>query len=86
MQELIEELKSKIVDALMLEDVEPAEIEDDAPLFGEGLELDSIDALELVVMFEKDYGIVLEDREMGKEVFQSVRTMAEYVSKNRRIS
>lgn len=83
MQELIEELKSKIVDALMLEDVEPAEIEDDAPLFGEGLELDSIDALELVVMFEKDYGIVLEDREMGKEVFQSVRTMAEYVSKNR---
>lgn len=84
MQDLIEELKRKIIDALMLEDVEPAEIEDDAPLFGEGLELDSIDALELVVMFEKEYGIVLEDREEGKEVFQSVRAMAEYVSKNRK--
>lgn len=85
MQDLIEQLKSKIVDVLMLEDVEPADIEDDAPLFGEGLELDSIDALELVVMFEKEYGIVLEDREVGKEVFQSVRSMADYVSKNRKI-
>ena len=49
-----------------------------------GLELDSIDALELVVMLEKEYGIVLEDREVGKEVFQSVRTMADYVSKHRK--
>ena len=84
MQDLIEQLKSKIVDVLMLEDLEPAEIEDDAPLFGEGLELDSIDALELVVMLEKEYGIVLEDREVGKEVFQSVRTMAAYVAKHRK--
>ena len=83
MQELIDELKKKIIDALMLEDVKSEDIEDDAPLFVEGLELDSIDALELVVMFEKEYGIVLEDRELGKEVFQSVRSMAEYVSKNR---
>lgn len=83
MQDLIDELKSRIVDVLMLEDVDPADIEDDAPLFGEGLGLDSIDALELVVMLEKDYGIILEDRETGKEAFRSVRTMAEFVTNQR---
>jgi acyl carrier protein len=54
-------------------------IETDAPLFGEGLGLDSIDALELVLGLEKEFGVVIPDAEVGKKVFQSVRTMAQYV-------
>ncbi len=84
MQTLIEDLKRKVVDALMLEDVEPAQIADEEPLFGDGLGLDSIDALELVVMFEKEFGILIEDREVGKAVFESVRSMAEYITEHRK--
>jgi acyl carrier protein len=54
-------------------------IEADAPLFGEGLGLDSIDALELVLGLEKEFGVIIPDAEVGKKVFQSVRTMAQYV-------
>ena len=62
----------------------PDDIDNDAPMFGdEGLALDSIDALELIVLLEKNYGIKLANASAGKEVFKSVRTMAEYVSKNR---
>jgi acyl carrier protein len=61
----------------------PADIETDAPLFGEGLGLDSIDALELIVLLDKGYGIKLADPKAGKEVFKSVRVMAEYIQANR---
>jgi acyl carrier protein len=54
-------------------------IETDAPLFGEGLGLDSIDALELVLGLEKEFGVIIPDAEVGRKVFQSVRTMAQYV-------
>lgn len=84
MQELIQDLKSKVVEALMLEDVEPAEITDEEPLFGDGLGLDSIDALELVVMFEKEFGIVIEDRDTGKAAFESIRSMAEFITQHRK--
>ena len=66
-----------------LEDVQPEDIENDAPLFGEGLGLDSIDALELIVMMEKVYGIKIKDPSAGKEIFKSINVMADYISKNR---
>ena len=82
MEELIIELKKKIIEALNLEEMTPEEIEDDAPLFGEGLGLDSIDALELIVLLEKNYGIKLANPAEGKGLFTSVATIADYVSKN----
>ena len=84
MDELIEELKKKIIEVLNLEDMTPDDIDADAPLFSTGLGLDSIDALERIVLMEKDYGIRLANASEGKEIFKSVRTMAEYVSKNRK--
>lgn len=76
-------LKQQIIEALNLEDISPEDIQDDAPLFGEGLGLDSIDALELFVMLDKQYGIKLQNKEEGKKVFRSVNTMAEYIQANR---
>lgn len=83
MEELINTLKLQIIDALNLEGMTPDDIADDAPLFGEGLGLDSIDALELIVILDKNYGIKLKSPAEGKEVFKSVATIADYVSKNR---
>jgi acyl carrier protein len=77
--ELTEKLKQLIITRLKLADMTPDMIEDDAPLFGEGLGLDSIDALELVLGLEKEFGVIIPDAEVGKKVFQSVRTMAQYV-------
>ena len=82
MEELILELKKQIIEVLNLEDVQPEDIENDVPLFGEGLGLDSIDALELIVMLEKNYGIKIKDPSAGKEI-KSVNTMAAFVSDNR---
>ena len=84
MEKLITELKEKIIEALNLEEMTPEEIEDDAPLFGEGLGLDSIDALELIVLLEKNYGIKLANPAEGKAIFKSGATIADYVSKNRK--
>ena len=83
MEELILELKKQIIEVLNLEDVQPEDIDNDAPLFGEGLGLDSIDALELIVMMEKNYGIKIKDPSAGKDIFKSINSIAEYVSKNR---
>lgn len=83
MDALANELKAKIVESLKLQDVLPDQIDDDAPLFGAGLDLDSIDALELVVMLEKHYGIVIKDIEEGRPAFQSVRALAEFVRARR---
>lgn len=82
MEALINELKTKIIEALKLDGIKPEDIDTDAPLFGEGLGLDSIDALELMLLLEKNYGIRLKNPAEGKEVFKSVRTMAEYVQAN----
>ncbi len=82
MDALINELKEKIIDALKLVDLKPEDIDADAPLFGAGLGLDSIDALELMLLLEKNYGIKLKNPAEGKEVFKSVRTMAEYIKAN----
>ncbi|MBM4276708.1 MAG: acyl carrier protein [Deltaproteobacteria bacterium] len=82
--ELIEKLKQLIITRLKLADMTPEMIETDAPLFGEGLGLDSIDALELVLGLEKEFGVVIPDAEVGRTVFQSVRTMAQYVEDQKR--
>lgn len=84
MEELILELKEKIIEALILEEMTPADIDADSPLFGEGLGLDSIDALELIVMLDKSYGIKLANPAEGKEIFKSIRNIAEYVAEHRK--
>ena len=83
MEELVKELKQEIVDALNLEDVVPEEIDADAPLFGTGLGLDSIDALELIVLIEKKYGIKLKDPRKSREIFKSINVMARFIAENR---
>ncbi len=83
MDELIYNLKQQIIEALNLEDMKPEDIDEKAPLFGEGLGLDSIDALELIVMMDKNYGIKLKDPAQGKEIFKSVAVMADFIQKNR---
>jgi len=77
--DLVGELKKLIIETLRLEEITPGDIEDDGPLFGEGLGLDSIDALELVVALEKTYGVVIPDSKVGKRVFRSVITLAQFV-------
>ncbi len=83
MGQLITKLKQEIIEVLNLEDVGPDEIETGAPLFGDGLGLDSIDALELIVLLEKNYGIKIDDPKKGKDVFYSIQTMADYIEKSR---
>jgi len=83
MEELILKLKEEIIEVLNLEGMKPEDIDADAPLFGEGLGLDSIDALELIVLMEKSYGIKLKDPNQGKEIFKSIKVMAEYIAENR---
>ena len=79
MGNLKEDLKSQIIEQLNLEEVSVSEIEDDMPLFGDGLSLDSIDALELIVLLEQYHGVRIANPEEGKEIFQSVNSMAEYI-------
>jgi acyl carrier protein len=82
MEKLLEELKSKIIEVLNLIDVQPGDILDDDPLVGGSLGIDSIDVLEMVIMIEKDYGVRIDNRELGVTVFSSLRTLAEYIYKN----
>ncbi|HNX67839.1 MAG TPA: phosphopantetheine-binding protein [Bacteroidales bacterium] len=84
MNELILKLKQEIIEVLNLEGVKPEDISDKAPLFGDGLGLDSIDALELIVLMEKNYGIKISDPSEGKAIFASVETMADYVMKHKK--
>ncbi|BCS54303.1 phosphopantetheine-binding protein [Geobacter sp. SVR] len=77
--ELIPKVKQMIIDSLRIEGMAPEEIDSDAPLFGEGLGLDSIDALQLVVAMEKEFGTVVPDAATGSKVFASVRSMAAYI-------
>ncbi len=78
-QEIKDTLKKQIIEELNLQEILPEDIEDDAPLFGDGLGLDSIDALELVVLMEKYYGVKILDETVGRKVLASINTMAEYI-------
>ena len=82
MEDIAFNLKKKMIEVLNLEDMQPDDIDNDAPLFGEGLGLDSIDALELIVMMERSYGIKIKDPAEGKEIFKSVNTMVDYIRKH----
>lgn len=84
LDELIQEVKVKIIQALGLIDVRPEDIKDDAQLVGGEIGIDSIDVLELVMMIEKDYGVRIESKELGVKVFASVRTLSQYILENRR--
>ena len=81
-EEIIPHLKSLIIKQLNLEDVKPETFDENMPLFGEGLGLDSIDAIELVVLLDRNYGIKIGDPKEARKVFQSVRVMAEYIQQN----
>jgi acyl carrier protein len=83
MEQLRREIKELIISSLNLEGMSPDEIVDDAPLFQEGLGLDSIDALELAVAIERKYRVTIPDEAVGKKVFSSVSALAQYVSENR---
>jgi len=78
-EDLILKLKKEIINELNLEDITPEDIDTEAPLFGEGLGLDSIDALELAVLLEKNYGIKITVPKEGPKIFYSIKTMAEYI-------
>lgn len=80
MEELIEQLKVQIIKQLNLEDMEPDDIDADEALFSDGLGLDSIDALELIVLLEKEYGIKIENPKDGQKIFYSIRSMARFIT------
>jgi len=83
--ELKEQVKTKMIEFLNLAPITSAEIKDDASLFGEGLGLDSIDSLELVVMLKREYGIDIQDPKEGRKIFVNVNSMVDYIEKNRTI-
>jgi acyl carrier protein len=83
--ELHNQLKEQLIEQLNLEETTPADIQTDAPLFGDdGLGLDSIDALEIIVLLEKEYGIKIADPKDGKDAMYSVKTLAEYIQQNKK--
>ncbi|MBR1633301.1 MAG: acyl carrier protein [Bacteroidales bacterium] len=82
-EQLILEVKEKVIKAVNLVDLNPEDIDAQAPIFGEGLGLDSIDALEFILLLERDYGIKLKNPAEGKQIFKSIATMADYIEKNR---
>ena len=79
MDKLIKDLQIKIVEVLNLIDVQPDDIKADEQLVGGNLGIDSIDVLEMVIMIEKDYGVKIDNRELGVKVFATLKTMAEYI-------
>jgi acyl carrier protein len=81
---LVTELKTLIIDHLNLEDVDPEKVDPDAPLFGEGLGLDSVDALELVMLMETTYGAKIESSEVGRKAFATLNSLAQFVQENRK--
>ncbi|MFP4169078.1 MAG: phosphopantetheine-binding protein [Desulfonatronovibrionaceae bacterium] len=77
------QLKEKLIEGLNLEDVRAEDIKDDEPLFGEGLGLDSLDAVELVVIVQKNFGVEITDMEQGRDAFASINALADFIEKNR---
>ena len=84
MKQLIQKLKEEIIEALNLSEMKPEQIDEKAPLFVDGLGLDSIDALELTVLLEKKYGLKLNTAEEGKKVLYSVNSMAAFITANKK--
>jgi acyl carrier protein len=81
--ELKQQLKKQIVEFLNLINVKPEDIKDNEPLFGEGLGLDSIDSIEMIVLLSREYGINIQDPKEGRKILVDINTMADYIEKNR---
>jgi len=79
MQKLIDELKHKMIETLNLTDVTADQIDEHAPLVGGELGIDSIDVLEMVMMIEKDYQVVIDSKDLGEKVFASLSALARYL-------
>jgi len=84
LQKIRTQLKEMIVKDLGLEDIKPEEIKDDEVLFGEGLGLDSLDAVEIVVLLQRNFGLEVKNMEQGKEIFRSIDTIANFVYDNKK--
>ena len=84
MENIKNTLKTQIIEALNLQGMKPEDIDDNAQLFGDGLGLDSIDSLELMVLLERNYGIKVEDAREGRKVLSSVQSMADYIQANQK--
>ncbi len=82
MEVLLQELKSKIIEALNLPDITPADFKEDEQLVGGPLGIDSIDVLEMVMMIEKEYGVIIDNKELGQKVFATLKTLAAYIAEN----
>jgi acyl carrier protein len=83
MDRLVDTLKKQIIASLKLSDISPEDIDENAPLVGGSLGIDSIDTLELLILLEKEYGVTVPDVNVGRKVFSSVKSLAEYIEKNR---
>ena len=81
--ELKQQLKTQIISFLNLTDMQPDDIKDDEPLFGDGLGLDSIDSLEMIVLLHREYGIAINDPREGRKILVNINTLVEYIEKNR---
>lgn len=84
MEDLMTSLKGQLIEQLNLEDVEIADIGNDEQLFGGDLDLDSIDALEIIVLLEREYGLKVENPKEGRKIFESIRTLAEFINENQK--
>lgn len=84
MEDLMTSLKGQLIEQLNLEDVEIADIGNDEQLFGGDLDLDSIDALEIIVLLEREYGLKVENPKEGRKIFESIRTLAEFITENQK--
>ena len=82
--QLKQQLKKQIIESLNLLSVKPDDIKDDEPLFGEGLGLDSIDSIELIVLLNREYGVIIEDPKQGRKVLVDINVMAAYIEKHRK--
>lgn len=82
-QELKQQLKNQIIEFLNLTPLTPSEIKDDEPLFGEGLGLDSIDSLELIVLLKREYGIIIQDPKEGRKILVNINTIVDYIVQQR---
>ena len=82
-QELKQQLKKQIITFLNLTSLTPDDIKDEEPLFGDGLGLDSIDSLELIVLLNREYGITIKDPKEGRKILVNINTMVDYIEQNR---
>lgn len=83
MEEIIHKLKTDLIEHLNLEDLMPQDIDADEPLFGDGLGLDSIDALEIIVLIERNYGIKIKDQETGMQAMTNLTALAKFINENK---